>query len=211
MIEEDGPAAKHGKWRPFGGIFTVLGIFVAAVSITSLIQRLGEVTLAGLTGDILDYYRTVMGHAKWALLDWWTVKLWPDWRFPLWGMDIISLWFFIGAFVWRGEQAKAEIYQERLADLRQRGKYNAEVDRLYADFHRVLRERYGPILLVTPLALFLFFKRTWIDSTDVWTDLQFGQGARAWRSGKPLVISIIVGVSPLVGAALFFAWNAVAL
>jgi hypothetical protein len=200
---------KQRKWRPFGGVFTVLGVLFAAVSITSLIQRWSSTTLAELAGEILTCYRAVMGQAKWALFDWWTVRLWPDWHFPLWGMDVISLWFFVGAFVWRGEQAKAEIYQARLADLRRRGKYIAEVDRLYADFHRVLRDRYGLALLITPLALCLFVKRTWIDSSDVWTDLQFGQGF--WRHGKPLVVSIIVGLSPLVGAALFFSWNAIAL
>lgn len=94
-------------------------------------------------------------------------------------------------------------------DLHQRGRYVAEVDRLYADFGRVMRKRYGVALFITPLALFLFFKRTWIDFGDVWSALQAGE--RFWRHAKPLLVSILVGISPIVGATVFFAWNAIAL
>jgi len=189
------------------GVFSVLGVVIAILSLSSLAQRWGQWSLASLTSEILQYYRTLADQAGWLLFDWWLAKIWPEFSFPAWGIDCLFVWILLGAAVWRGERSKAAIYIERLEEIRSSGRYEAEVDRLYADFPRILRERYGIWFFITPVAFMKYLNRLRIDFGDVLTYWEMER--RLHRpSFDPLARSLIFASSPVIGTVAFFCWNA---
>lgn len=68
-------------------IFLVMGTLLAILSVVSLIQRWGDISMAEITGDALETYRAMLSAIRWIILDWWL-----PFSFPLWIMDIVVVW-----------------------------------------------------------------------------------------------------------------------
>lgn len=201
---------RKRRFTLFADIFTGLGVLVAVLSLASLVQRWQQINLADVTLKVLGYYREVANQAKWLLFDWWLELALPEFILPSWSIDVLAIWILLGAAVWRGERSRAHIYANRLQLLKERGKYIAEVDRLYADFPRIMRERYGFWLLITPLAFLGYLNRLRIDLGDVATHWEVEK--RVHRpSLDPIVMSLLFASSPIVGTIAFFTWNSLML
>jgi hypothetical protein len=96
--------------------FTVLGIFLGATSVASLVEKYFDVGLAPIAGQILEYYGGYMELVRSWGFDWWTTRYF-DLEVPMWTMDIVMIWGLCIA----GNFRVYSLQMKHLSDLRRIG------------------------------------------------------------------------------------------
>ena len=212
MIETDDEQkrAEYSLWGEVGKIWTVLGILVAAASLSSLIQRIGDVPLAEITGDVLAYYRGVADQVKFWLFDWWLQLLVPDWKVPTWVFDILTFWIISGSTSVRGHHTalrfKSELSNERDSP--------RELPRI------TLAETLAEILK-GPVSLWIFVGHCIREFQWEWRLFLMGRAKKRLRHDvkykirprmlqRPFVL-VFEAFAPVVIAITFFIWNGLSL
>ena len=204
-------------WREMGKVWTVLGILVAAASLSSLIQRWGDITLAESTAQVLDYYRSVADQVKLWLFDWWTVRIWPDWILPTWVFDMIAIWVLCGFSSFRGMRWQLHTMQEAIQ--RDAG-VRLPPNRLPKRTARHLTIEYGyPIILGPILFALLLYESIRVliglSPTNNSAGRFYERISKKPRLNaamhKGATIYAMTSVTPFVVTAIFFIWNGLAL
>lgn len=183
------------KRGPVSATVWCLGLIVGTLSLASLVQRWGNIGIVGLTDDILSYYRAVTLTAKRVLLDWWTVRVWPDFLLPVWVVDVFAVWSLAVAASWRGGGHLTSLAKPLFI----RGEDGGITEIVAPDHVR------RPLLIIClgPFAYIFFLGKLlrlyWRDRRDDFLEpLQ-----------KERVRSFAFSITPVIGTAMFFAWNAI--
>ncbi len=167
----------------------VLGIILGILSLSSLIQRMGDVTIVTLLAEILAYYRAVMEQARIVLFDWWIHLIWPGFILPNWILDLLAIWVIM---------ASGNIGESRL--------YTGRQPRLYPWRQYVLWVRRTPRILIEDV---LFAPITYSKNLFVMVRAYFRTVFRGEFGliNVPTALAAVL-LAPVLGTALFFAINA---
>jgi hypothetical protein len=206
------------------GVFTLLGIVMATLSVISIIQHWGNFTLAETTNKVVQYYRSGRDVAKWVIFDWWIDLLWPGIVFAGWAMDILSIWAISVLGALRGNEVFRQSGVSRSVGAVGRGHlYTLPMER----HHLVLLGPYGLALLVMRMSKTLYTSFPALQSgkaigrrevqkleRDVQKlegiDRHVLLGALHSRMMRRIALaSLGAAVAPLLCTVLFFIWNAV--
>ncbi|MEH6810822.1 MAG: hypothetical protein V7651_18380 [Hyphomonas oceanitis] len=185
------------QWKPFGGVFTVLGALAGSLSIISLIQNWSDASLATLAAEVLAYYRAIADQLKGLLFDWWTIKIWPNWQLPSWSIDVLNLYVLSATSMVR------QVYYELPKNA------------------RTVRN----VVAAIPTVRVVFAPLGWIyhqldalaGTISPWARTQYiERGVSAqYRTPKAYIqprrnhaLALVAGSAPVIGAVLFFVFNA---
>ena len=222
----NGKRDNQSSGRLFGGVWTALGILLGILSISSLIQRWGDITMAELTGEVLAYYRVFMDQAKWLFFDWWPPLLgWGIWM-PQWGMDWVTVYILSLAAIERDQPIAAAL--RGIGPIEDLDRPDAP-DRYPLTLREIrdlfLRIFVAPVVLVYEIYQYAratvvwargivhTYVKTRFDITLPWHE------SYSWTRFPEDMIdsfvwslrSLFLLLSPFLGAIAFFIWNAIQL
>lgn len=89
-------------------LWSILGIILAVLSLSSLIQNAGQIELSEYFAQSLAYYRDVRDAAQWLLFDWWAPLVGIDVWMPAFGMDLLAIWSLSATATIRMDQAATD-------------------------------------------------------------------------------------------------------
>lgn len=208
-MTEPGTIEKSDKqtksiWREMSKIWTLLGIIVAAASLSSLIQRWFGVPMAEYPDTILGYYRSVADQLKLWLFDWWIARLLPIWAVPNWLFDLMLLWTAAGLSSYRGMAKSFESYNAHYSKFR--STYQLKIP-------NPLR-----LMFMGPVALFKSIKLAIVDLTTIRRERLLTESnpnidpeLGIVHSLQPTFQLIFYSLSPILVTVIFFTWNGLAL
>jgi hypothetical protein len=166
--------------REFSFWWWGIGTFVAALSLTSFIQKVSGVGLAPVLGECLSYYRMI-AHSPFRLVDFWVTL--PEWYKDAYALSFIALVAFL-----RGDVATGRV-------------------RVEGTFSRAVTSVLFPLLLSIPLAglatVILSVSLLIEPESKLGTDVARVRSAVA--SSRHQILSLACAV---IAAAGFFALNA---
>lgn len=184
----------------------ILGIVLATFSVTSLIQHWSDVQFHGLVAKIFEKYRAVLHAAKEALFDWWIIRIWPAFKLPEWVMDVISLWLLMAFGRVRIDRAHQAFEQKHSVKLTGMWKWsNSPLSVLQC-------VAFGPIVFIG--AVVGLFRATIRVRRDVGWPFRVPFQKNVRPSLRDILhrlfwVTIGAAFAPLLGTAIFFAWNAI--
>jgi hypothetical protein len=188
----------------------LLGIIVAMLSLTSLVQHLANIPMADVSQTIVESYRSVADEAKRILFDWWIARVWPSWEMPSWLFDLLAAWTLAGT---SGSRAKASFWSHVVSPdghiLYRTRRTGRDAPSAFDFFMHIL---FGPISLIVVLVLTI----DQMKSVGL-----FGHPRTIFvkaENGNTLVIfesnaasKFLRLLAPMIGTALFFVWNGISL
>jgi hypothetical protein len=180
-----------------------LGVVVATLSLTSLVQHLTEFSLDAFTAQVVDHYRKVRDAAKWALADWWLELWWPSLSIPGWVFDVVNFWLLCAFAEYRGHVAFVEItLGVRISDYPEQRKYMIPQWRLWYSLVA------GPIALLVSVFSDLHHV---VEMVFVRPAYEPELEILVQKARVTTIVKLITKVIPFVATALFFAWGAIQL
>lgn len=209
-------------FKSFKNVFVVLGVIVATLSVASLIQLWFDVGLTGVTEKILENYRSIRDTAKWALFDWWSVTLWPNFTLPGWAMDAMAVWMLSAAAFVRAHGTHMEAIER---SVRRNTEQTFEKTRVRLVLDQQPRWALARAVFLGPIGIvgyWFYCLRVIVESLDVKSrrtpeqegDLRYlflPTAETQEISRRAAFTALFASVVPILGAILFFVWNGIQL
>ena len=193
--------------REIGKIWSFLGITIAALSIISLIQNWGDITLGESARQVLEYYRyNFAAPLKTLLFDFWISRLWLNWTLPFWLFDLIALWFLCGVAAVRSsyDDTETSVFTPDSKLIRKTRKTKRRSNTIW-------------IILLGPVSLYKAIKvaasrALWNglikrDDTIPLDTISEGIEITVIEHRPPAIKVILLALAPFFISAIFFIWN----